>query len=63
MNMAAVGPGTAPLQKSGAGGEEFCGWLKFFELCPVVLKYVQNIFPGEKKFAPGYGPVLGQSRF
>jgi len=37
---------------------------KYFELCPVLFKFVQNIFPGGEKiftrggFAPpGYGPA------
>ena len=40
---------------------------KFFKLCPIVLNYVQQIFPGGKKFSrrsfapPGYGP--GRNRF
>ena len=28
---------------------------KFFELCPIVLNYVQHIFPGGA--SPGYGPA------
>jgi len=43
---------------------------KFFELCPMVLSYVQHIFPGGgEKFCteaspsapPGYGPAPNQS--
>ena len=35
----------------GLGGEESSERPKFFKLCPIVLNYVQNIFPsGAKNF-------------
>jgi len=32
--------------------------VQFFKLCPIVLNYVQHIFPGGLKFSRGASPLL-----
>ena len=40
-----------------AGAKSFLRGAQFFELCPILLNYVQHIFiDGEKKFQGGFSP-------
>jgi len=42
------------------GGEEFSEEPKFFKLCPIVLNYVQDIFPSGAKIFPA-PPIYGHA--